>query len=151
MKHYQVDCAGMAWETGTDKYEIHDKWNEKVFRPRGTHAPELLDKEPLDHYRKRLMMKAAPFVAADLQEVKTDHLYGSALDHYEQKYFESAAAEAARPTNIPEGELRQVTKYDQAGRPFYEYYGSPRTWLDNFSAPKKLLVGITDNRHFQKV
>ena len=63
-----------------------------------TPAPEFLDKEPIDHYKKRLMDKAAPFVAADLQEVKTDHLYGSALDHYEQRYFESAAAEAARLT-----------------------------------------------------
>ena len=69
--------------------QIHDKWNDKVFRPRGARAPEFLDKEPIDHYRKRLMTKAAPFVAADLQEVKTDHLYGSALDYYEQRYFKS--------------------------------------------------------------
>jgi hypothetical protein len=86
----------MAWDTDTEKYEIQEKWQEKLFRPRGTRAPEFLDKEPVDHYRKRLMTKAAPFVAADLQEVKTDHLYGSALDHYEQRYFESAAAEVKR-------------------------------------------------------
>ena len=63
----------MPWDTETEKYEIHEKWHEKVFRPRGARAPEFLDKEPIDHYRKRLMTKAAPFVAADLQEVKTDH------------------------------------------------------------------------------
>jgi hypothetical protein len=141
----------MAWDTETEKYQIYEKWHDKVFRPRGTRAPEFLDKEPIDHYRKRLMTKAAPFVAADLQEVKTDHLYGSALDHYEQRYFESAAAEATRPTNIPEGTLKQVTKYDATGRPFYEFYGSPRTWIDNFAPPKRQLVSIMDNRHFQKV
>jgi hypothetical protein len=141
----------MAWDTETEKYEIHDKWNDKVFRPRGTRAPEFLDKEPIDHYRKRLMTKAAPFVAADLQEVKTDHLYGSALDHYEQRYFESAAAEAARPTNIPDGTLKQVTKYDQAGRPYYEYFGSPSTWMNDFSGDKKYLKSIMDNRSFSKV
>ena len=81
----------MAWDTETEKYAIHEKWHEKVFRPRGTRAPEFLDKEPIDHYRKRLMTKAAPFVAADLQEVQTEHLYGSALNHYEQRYFESAS------------------------------------------------------------
>ena len=141
----------MPWDTETEKYQIHDKWNEGVFRPRGARAPEFLDKEPIDHYRKRLMTKAAPFVAADLQEVKTDHLYGSALDHYEQKYLESAAAEAARPTNVPEGTLKQVTKYDQAGRPFYEYFGSPSAWMNDFSGDKKYLKSIRDNRSFQKV
>ena len=69
----------MAWTTEDEKYAIQEKWHEKVFRPRNAHAPEFLDREPIDHYRKRLMTKAAPFVAADLQEVKTEHLYGSAL------------------------------------------------------------------------
>jgi hypothetical protein len=141
----------MAWDTETEKYEIHDKWNDKVFRPRGARAPEFLDKEPIDHYRKRLMTKAAPFVAADLQEVKTDHLYGSALDHYEKRYFESAAAEASRPTNVPEGTLKQVTKYDQAGRPYYEFAGSPSSWMKDFTGEKKYLKSIMDTRSFQKV
>ena len=141
----------MPWDTETEKYQIYEKWHDNVFRPRGARAPEFLDKEPIDHYRKRLMTKAAPFVAADLQEVKADHLYGSALDHYEQRYFELAAAEAARPTNVPEGTLKQVTKYDQAGRPYYEYFGSPSTWMNDFSGDKKYLKGIRDNRSFQKV
>lgn len=115
------------------------------------HAPEFLDREPIDRYRKRLMTKAAPFVAADLQEVKTEHLYGSALDHYEKRYFESAAAEAARPTNVPDGTLKQVTKYDQGGRPYYEFYGSCRSWMDNFSGDKKYVASIRDDRSFHKV
>lgn len=41
----------MAWDTETEKYAIHDKWNDKVFRPRGTRAPEFLDKEPIDHIK----------------------------------------------------------------------------------------------------
>jgi hypothetical protein len=141
----------MAWDTETEKYQIHDKWNDKVFRPRGTRAPEFLDKEPIDHYKKRLMTKAAPFVASDLQEVKVDHLYGSALNHYEQRYLESAAAEAARPTNVPEGSLKQVTKYDQSGRPYYEFFGSPSAWMNDFSGEKRYLKRIRDDRHFQKV
>ena len=141
----------MAWSTETEKFAVWEKYHEKIFKPRGTTAPDFSDREPLDHYRKRMMQKAAPFVAADLQEVKTENLYGSALDHYEKQYFESAAAEAARPTNIPEGTLKQVTKYDRAGRPYYEFYGSPRCWIDNFAPPKKQLVSIMDNRSFQKV
>jgi hypothetical protein len=140
----------MAWESviqrETDNWEIKEKWHENAFRPRQAPTPDFLEREHTDHYRKRLMDRARPLVAADLQEVKTQDLYGSALDHYEQRYFESAKAEAQRPTNIPDGELRQVTRYDQGGRPFYEFFGSPRAWLDNLSAPKKRLVGIrTEN------
>jgi hypothetical protein len=141
----------MQWDTETEKYQIYDKWNDGVFRPRNARAPEFLDKEPIDHYRKRLMTKAAPFVAADLQEVKTDHLYGSALDHYEQRYFESAAAETARPTNVPNGTLKQVTKYDATGRPFYEFYGSASAWMNDFGGDKKYVKSIMDTRSFHKV
>ena len=140
----------MAWDTETEKYQIHDKWNDKVFRPRGARAPEFLDKEPIDHYKKRLMNKAAPFVATELQEVKTDHLYGSALDHYEKRYLESAAAEATRPTNVPDGTLKQVTKYDQSGRPYYEFYGSPRFWMDDFAPPKRYLTLLWTTGRFRR-
>jgi hypothetical protein len=145
----------MAWqsttERETDNWQIKEKWHENVFRPRQAPTPDFLDREHTDHYRKRLMDRARPFVAADLQEVKTQDLYGSALDHYEQRYLESAAAEAQRPTNIEPGTLKQVTKYDQAGRPFYEYYGKPSIWLDQFSYPAKRLVGIRgDGTHFVK-
>jgi hypothetical protein len=136
----------MAWQSATeretDNWQVKEQWHEKVFKPRQAPTPDFLDREHTDHYRKRLMEKARPFVAADLQEVKTQDLYGSALDHYEKRYLESAAAEAQRPTNIPEGELRQVTSYDAAGRPSYTYFGKCSTWLSDFAAPKKKLVGI---------
>jgi hypothetical protein len=126
----------MSWssatECETDNWQTKEKWHEAVYRSRQAPTPDFLDRENNDHYRKRLMSKAAPFVAADLQRVKVDDLYGSALDHYEQRYIESAAAEAQRPTNIPTGELRQVTKYDQSGRPFLEFYGSPSSWMKQF-------------------
>ena len=139
----------MAWSSQeqreTDNWAVQEKWHEKVFRPRGTSAPSFLDGENTERYRRRMMNKAVPFVAADLQTVKIDDLYGSALDHYEQRYFESAAAEAARPTNIPAGELREVKKTDRSGREISEFYGSPKTWLDWFGAPKKRLVGIRND------
>ena len=136
----------MSWssqtERATDNYQIQEKWHEKVFRPRGTSAPAYLDGENSERYRRRMMQKATPFVAADLQSVKIDDLYGSALDHYELKYFESAAAEAVKPTNIPDGTLKEVVNYDATGRPSYSYFGSPRVWMEQFGQPKKRLVGI---------
>jgi hypothetical protein len=50
----------MPWDTETEKYELHEKWHEKVFGPRGARAPEFLDKEPIDHYRKRLTTNDLP-------------------------------------------------------------------------------------------
>jgi hypothetical protein len=136
----------MAWQSQTeresDNWQVKEQWHENVYRPHGRSAPDFLDGEKTDHYRKRLMERARPLVAADLQEVKTNDLYGSAFDHYEKRYFESASAEAQHPTNIPEGTLKEVTRYDAGGRPYQEFYGSPRAWLDNFSAPKKRLTGI---------
>jgi hypothetical protein len=141
----------MAWNEEQRKTETLERWDQAVFKPNRVPTPSYFDHETFDQQRKRLMNKARPLVSEELQKVRTDDIFGTALDHVAQQYFESAASEAVRPTKIPEGELKQITKYDQAGRPFYEFYGSPRSWLDNFAAPKKQLVSIMDNRHFQKV
>jgi hypothetical protein len=120
----------MAYSSQTERETLNDetrrRWDEGIFGPSSRPTPRYLDSDNNDHYRKRLMDAARSLVSADLQKVETKDLYGSALDHYEQRYFESARAEAQRPTNIPNGELRQVTKKDATGRPFYEFHGSPR-------------------------
>jgi hypothetical protein len=126
----------MAYSSQTERETQNDerrrKWDQEVFGPSGRPTPRYLDTDNPDHYLKRLMDAARPLVAVDLQEVKTQDLYCSALNHYEQRYFDSAKAEAQRPTNIPAGELRQVTKHDQSGRPFYEFHGSPSSWMKQF-------------------
>src|ERR1700722_11606472 len=145
----------MAWSSQTqretDNWETKEKWHEGVFRPRRANAPDFLENEKNEHFRKRLMERARPFVTADLQEVKTQDLYGSALDHYEQRYLESAAKEAQRPTNIEPGTLKEVTKYDASGRPFFEYFGEPKVWMSQFTYPAKKLIGIRgDGTRFVK-
>jgi hypothetical protein len=72
-------------------------------------------------------------------------------DLLEKQIYDDARQEARRPTTVPDGELRQVTRYDASGRPYYDFFGSPRAWRDNFAAPKKRLIGILDNRNWQKV
>jgi hypothetical protein len=145
----------MAWNSQVEGETLNDqtrrKWDEAVFGPSGRPTPRYLDTDNNDHYRKRLMDAARPLVSEELQKVRTQDLYGSTLEHFEQQYFESAKAEAQRPTNIPDGTLKEVTKYDQSGRPFYEYFGSPRAWIDTFAGPKKRLIGIRDDRNWQKV
>jgi hypothetical protein len=136
----------MAYHSQTERDELNDqtrrKWDEDVFGPSGRPTPRYLDTDNNDHFRKRLMDAARPLVSAELQKVKTQDLYGSALDHYESEYLKSAKAEAQRPTNIPAGELRQVTKRDAGGRPYYEYFGSAGAWMRDFGQEKKRLAGI---------
>jgi hypothetical protein len=143
----------MAWHSQTERETLNDetrrKWDEAVFGPSGRPTPRYLDTDNNDHFRKRLMDAARPLVSPDLQNVKVDDLYGSALDHFEQQYLKSARAEAQRPSNIPEGELRQVTKYDATGRQYYEFYGSPKAWMNDFNGGYiKKVKSIRDDRRW---
>jgi hypothetical protein len=142
----------MAFDTRDEQRKVDEleRWDQSVFRPNKISTPSYFDHESFDGQRKRLMNKAKPLVSEDLQKVRTDDIFGSALDHVAHQYFESAAAEARRPTKVLEGELREVTRYDQGGRPYYEYYGSPSAWMSNFAMPKRFITSIRDNRQWQK-
>jgi hypothetical protein len=67
------------------------------------------------------------------------------------RFYQAASQEAQRPTKIPDGELRQVTRTDQTGRQYFEFFGSPSSWLKDFAGEKKRLTSIVDNRQWQKV
>jgi hypothetical protein len=91
--------------------------------------------ETCDEYRRRALPILQNY-APGMQEVKVHDARGSAIDMIEKQTFE-----AARPM-IPEGELREVKRYDQSGRVSLEFYGKPSVWLNQFSQGKKKLVGI---------
>jgi hypothetical protein len=148
----------MGWHSQTERDTLNDqtrrKWDEYVFGPSGRPTPRYLDTDNPDHFRKRMMEAARSLVSEELQKVRTQDLYGSALDHYENEYLKSARAEAQRPTIVPEGELRQVTKHDAGGRPYYEFYGKASSWMNDFGQGKKRLAGIrttTGFNDFKKV
>src|SRR5271169_1330026 len=114
----------MAYQDEQRKINTGEQWDQAVFRPHNMPTPRYLDGENVDQYRKRLMDKARHIVSADLQNVKTDDIFETALDHYERRFLESATAEALRPTNVPDGQLKMVTRHDASGRPRYEFFGS---------------------------
>jgi hypothetical protein len=132
------------------KTNSFDQWNPTL-KAHNIPTPAFIDNEPLDNQRKRFMEKVRPFVSDDLQKVRTDDIFGSALDHLEKRFIESASQEALRPTRVPDGTLKEVVSYDQSGRPMYSYFGSPRSWMDAFAAPKKRLVGINAPLNWTKV
>jgi hypothetical protein len=143
----------MGWQDQDEqrKFNNIEQWAQTALKPLNIPTPAYIEGEKLDQQRKRIMNKVRPFVSNALQQVKTDDVFGSALDHYEKQFMESARAEALRPTKIPDGELREVISHDQSGRPMYSYYGSPRAWMNNFASPKKQLVGIRANLPFQEI
>jgi hypothetical protein len=114
-------------------------------------APPPLQGEQLDQYERRLtyeVQKCAPnFKVLNLHEAK-----GDAFKLLKKQVYADAQQEARRPTQIPEGTLREVTRYDAAGRPSYTYYGSPSAWLSDFATPRKRLAGIyAPGLNFKKV
>jgi hypothetical protein len=124
------------------KLEKIEQFDQTIFRPNRVPTPSYIVGESFDPLRKRLLSKARQFVDAELQKVSTDSAFGTALDHIERQYLESAAAELRRPTQIPEGELREIKREDATGRQFSDFYGSPRAWMDMFGAPKRRLAAI---------
>ena len=120
----------------------------RLHRPTG--APPPMERESETAYRRRLA-EALQQHAPGCKDFNIRHSTGSAFDVLERQIKADAQREADHPTQIPEGTLKERVTYDQAGRPSYSYFGSPRVWMDTFAPPKKQLVSIIDNRHFQKV
>jgi hypothetical protein len=89
--------------------------------------------------------------APGYEDVRVDSLYGANREPIINQIYNAAQQEARRPTMIPEGELRQITRRDQSGRVSYEFLGSPSAWMDQFSDDKKYLKSIRDNRSFQRI
>jgi hypothetical protein len=120
----------------------------RMHRPTG--APPPMERESETAYRRRLA-EALQQHAPNCKDFNIRHSTGTAFDVLERQIKSDAQREAHHPTQIPDGTLKEVVTHDQAGRPSYTYYGSPRAWMDNFATPKKQLVGIRHNLTFQKI
>jgi hypothetical protein len=143
-----VGYSGIIDEDALNKTQADYDPLFRMHRPTG--APPPMERESETAYRRRLA-EALQQHAPNCKDFNIRHSTGSAFEVLERQIKSDAQREAHRPTQIPEGELRERVSYDQANRPSYTYYGSPRAWLDQFAAPKKYLAGIIDNRSWQKV
>ena len=143
----------MAWQSYAEKAKEVQETREKLQRylePFNRDAPTPFIEEDGRHYEDRvipILQRHAP----GYEDVRIDSLYGANRELVVNQIYNAAAAEAHRPTKIPEGELRQITRRDAAGRVSYEFFGSPSAWMNDFSGDKKYLKSIMDNRSFSKV
>jgi hypothetical protein len=131
----------MSYTDEAELAKLHEK-ADPFFKPHNRSAPRYMENETPVSYRKRLatnLLEHAP----SLKDIKVRDTRGSAFDLIEKQIYDEARREAERPSNIPDGELREMRKFDASGRPFYEFYGRASTWMDNFShGTKKRVTGI---------
>lgn len=121
-------------------YEAAEK-ADPILKAQNQSAPRWLEGETHMGYRRRLAEKIQPH-APNCQDFKLAEAQGSAFEALERQIYDDARREADRPTKVPEGELKQVTRYDQSGRPYYEWYGKPSVWLNDFHPGRKKVAGI---------
>jgi hypothetical protein len=124
----------MAYETASEReknvQEARAKL-EEVIQPFNRASPRPFTDENSDLYRRRTLPMVQEY-APNFQNVKVDDARGSAFELLEKQIYEDAKREASHPTQIPEGELRQITRRDVTGRPFYEFVRSPSAWMNEF-------------------
>jgi hypothetical protein len=115
----------------------------ELLRPFNRPSPTPFPDEHPDQYRRRVL-PILQSVTPGFDDLKVDqYLNGSNFSYIEKQIQEASRTEARHPTRIPDGELREVTRYDQSGRPFYEFYGRPSSWMKDFTnGARKRLVGI---------
>jgi hypothetical protein len=115
---------------------------DEALKPFKQFAPRYMEGETVDGYRKRLAGRVEQH-APSLKDINLRESVGTAFNLIEKQIYDEARREAVRPSNIPDGEMREVTKYDATGRPFLEFHGHPSNWMDQFSnGAKRKLVGI---------
>jgi hypothetical protein len=131
--------ASMSDETEFAK--AHEAADD-LLRQHKQFAPRYMEGETLTGYKKRLAGRVQQH-APSMKDINLRESIGSAFNLIEKQIYDEARREAERPSNIPAGEMRELTKFDATGRPFLEFHGHPSNWMDQFTnGAKRRLVGI---------
>jgi hypothetical protein len=131
----------MAYPDPTELAKLHETADE-VLRQHNQFAPRYMEGETLTSYQKRLAGRVQQH-APSMKDINLRESVGTAFSLIEKQIYDEARREAVRPTTIPDGEMREMKKYDATGRPFIEWHGSPKAWLGDFAnGAKRRLVGI---------
>jgi hypothetical protein len=131
----------MAYPDPTELAKLHEAADD-LLKPFNQFAPRYMEGETVDGYRKRLASRVQQH-APSMQNINLRESVGTAFNLIEKQIYDEARREAVRPTTIPDGEMRELTKYDATGRPFLEFHGSPKAWINDFAnGAKKRLAGI---------
>jgi hypothetical protein len=114
----------MSYPDATELAQIYENADD-VFKPHNKSAPRYMEGETTESYRQRLATRLQQH-APSLKDINVRDTRGSAFDLVEKQIYDEARREAVRPTTIPDGEMRELKKYDATGRPFLEFHGQPK-------------------------
>jgi 8-oxo-dGTP pyrophosphatase MutT (NUDIX family) len=106
---------------------------DSVYAQHGLQAPRALNGETVVAYRKRLArgLQAHSPRWKDIDLLKFDD---AAFGIAEEQVYADSAAAAANPADLPEGQLRAITR-TQGGHTITEYRGSTSAWMAKFAGP----------------
>lgn len=107
----------------------------------GKSAPRPLTGETPLAYRRRLARDFQSH-SAEWKAVNLALLPADAFAIAEGRIYADATKAAESPVDLPAGELREVKRRDQAGRTISTFYGTGPSWMGDFKAPSRRLVGI---------
>jgi hypothetical protein len=98
-------------------------------------------------YRKRLVAGLQKHSKKGA-EIKLSAIADSAMmDMVEGIVYADALEAASQAIAIPAGVLMESVHVDDSGRRIKEYKGSPSAWLNQFSAPSRMLTRINREIH----
>jgi 8-oxo-dGTP pyrophosphatase MutT (NUDIX family) len=118
---------------------------DRIYLMHGSKAPRALDGETLIAYRRRLANGLKEHSKAwkdiDLKVIADD----AAFANIENTIYSDAEQAGLHPADMGEDFLREIKSEDSTGRKISTFVGRPSAWMNQFAAPKRMLVGIKNN------
>jgi hypothetical protein len=122
----QVQATARAYQARADT--ALDPW--------GIRAPSPVAGEPLDAYRRNLLILAKKQLPEDheLRRVTVRQLPSSALSPFEDQIYAACKDAAYRPDSVPPGNLRRVEEVDANGLKIVKFVGQ-ECFVKEFTRP----------------
>ena len=113
---------------------------DTVFTAWGERAPIPLRGESVLAYRRRVATKqkvhSSNWKGIDLDVITDDNAFAIA----EKQIYADSIAASAQPGNVPDGQLRAITRKTPTGHTEITFVGSPHAWMSQFSRGRSRFV-----------
>jgi hypothetical protein len=114
---------------------------DQACRAWGAEARPPLHGEQLLDYRRRLLRPLMKY-STQFKDVNVDELAEPLITPIEKSVFADAIKASADNSSVPADYLREVVTTDATGRRISTFYGSPKTWMNQFAGQRRRLIGI---------
>lgn len=114
---------------------------DDVFALFGQRAPRPMDGETPAKYERRCVraLKQHSQTWKGVDEKSAAFADDAAFNVVRDQVYREASIAARSPSNVPEGQLRMVTRRE-GGHEIREFHGSPSTWMNPIAGPTRTFV-----------